>query len=300
MNQIVETFQEITGFNLKSFIQRLSSFFLSDTLIIQNYYTGKIKSLPIRVIENLKQLKKDYHYFEEILADYKNQFNTVEYWELIEVVDYLGLKLTTVENYWKFLKSSLQNGQYSLGLYSNTVIKENQDLETIALETNEKWEDIALRNLLIEEDYTKEGGNKISIANANNVFFVNIKSIIDSPIGERIYGKDISNKISFNDNDIVTLEYKKTLKQTFNNLLGLRKGDIPENPNLGIEEDLFVGNSVEGFLYPVLFRQLNETFSSDDSFKSVLIKKIELVEDSIRIQIDAITRLDEIETGTIN
>jgi len=92
------------------------------------------------------------------------------------------------------------------------------------------WANLALKNDLREEDYTPEGGFLIK---ANFDFVASdfrINAIVDSPIGDRVLGLDIANKIEFdvNEQDLVVLSPKDTFTQNANNLLNLRKGDNPE------------------------------------------------------------------------
>ena len=63
------------------------------------------------------------------------------------------------------------------------------------------------------------------------------------------------------------------------------KGDNPEFVSNGLSEELVVGNNINSISYPLLTRQLKETFRRDDSIDSMLINKIERVQDGLFLEL---------------
>ncbi len=168
--------------------------------------------------------------------------------------------------------------------------RQNQTLEQMVDElgsddAQQDWIEIALKNNLNEEQYTTDGGVLLKI-NLQGARTMRILSVVDIMVGDRIYGKDISSKITFdsNENDLKVLNYKETLSQTVKILSSLKQNDNPEFPQNGIQKALVVGINQNSVSFPVLLRQLYDTFGNDDTLKTFMITNIERKEDGLFIE----------------
>jgi hypothetical protein len=178
------------------------------------------------------------------------------------------------------------------GIVRNRILRQNQSLENLGYETGNKWEDLAIGNGIIEEDYTIEGGNSVRTPLKFYFNSQNIESCVVSPVGEEIYGRDIEKEFILKNSDIVVLDNKETLFQTCYILISLVKGAIPFRKNMGIGNQDFVG-TVAGFSYPVILRQISDSFKTDDSFSSISLVSIKRDLDKISLDFLIETRLGE-------
>lgn len=87
-------------------------------------------------------------------------------------------------------------GTYDSTFYLQRTLSDYENFEDVArsvgsADPQNDWENIAVRNLINEEDYSAEQGGpmfKISFAPTANF---SIQTVVDHLIGERILGKDI-------------------------------------------------------------------------------------------------------------
>jgi hypothetical protein len=108
-----------------------------------------------------------------------------------------------------------------------------------------------------------------------------------------LYGLDIDRYFSFSGNDIAVLGYKDTILQQTEILVGLVKGSVPEFPQDGISKDL-ITSTVNAIQYPVILRQQAAVFEKDDRYKSIAVNKLESTIDSLSIELQIITKLNEV------
>jgi len=283
---ITDDFLEITGFNAKAFIQRGYDFLTMSLPAMQTrYMSGQDISKYFKEIDNWVD---EYREFCQNFRQYNSQFRNSMYWDLIDKVDSIYSIMLISKKFNKFLRV-VGTGD---GVSNLRILKENQDLESLGEQTGNRWENIALDNDLIEEDYSSAGGNNLIVPLK---FFFNsedIESIVAVPQGDEIYGRDILSEFKFDSSDIFVLGPKGTLFQTVDILLNLVKGSIPLRRSLGVNKQDFSGSLV-GFSYPTIMRQISESFKSDDSFVSLGLGKIEGVGDTVSMEFIVETRLGE-------
>jgi hypothetical protein len=298
MANILDKFKNVTGFDITSYFTDFSSFILSDYAKIVNYcQDGTILSAD--VISRLKDLLSRMQQVTDLFSVYINQLSidTVEIWEVLDYFEATKVTLWTVSNSDRWLRST-KNVFRSNVVNNDFILRQGQDFEQLASEVGysdpaNDWSQIALNNNVIEEDYTFEGGNKLKISFVNNAnYFVNC--VIDSISGEKIYGLDLDKNLIFSDtNDFVILGYRATIIQQTEILVGLVKGSVPEFPLDGIDK-VFSGSNVNAIQYPALLRQQSAVFEKDDRYKSIAINKFDVQAESVAIDIQITTRLDEV------
>ncbi len=83
-------------------------------------------------------------------------------------------------------------------------------------------------------------------------------------------------------------------------LTGLRRGQIPENPNRGIDKKAAIGSNFKTIAYPTIMRQLIDAISTDDSFESVKVENVSTEKDSVFISISAQTIIGDNITGQVS
>jgi hypothetical protein len=93
--------------------------------------------------------------------------------------------------------------------------------------------------------------------------------------------------------DLVVLNYKDTLNQSFKILIDTVQGSVPEFPRDGIDKGLIASN-VNSIQYPVLFRQLSNLFAKDDTFKNFQVTGINREDDATYLDLQTETRLNDV------
>lgn len=307
MKETVEKFYDLTGYDLQTYLLDFADFIEQDRQSIIDFYSGNLDILPSSSIEEMERLLKENNNIEEIFISNKDSFNTTDYVDLVDLISDIGLKLKTIQNTAKWVRSSITDNRYNSDIEVDVTLNQNQTLEQLAkkigyLNEDDEWIELALRNDLIEEDYTSQGTLKLKASLKNNLK-IQIQSVVNIIQGQSIYGRDLQKKLVFENNDLKALGNVDTINQAFIIAVNLKRGDNPEFPNSGLQSDLIVGQNINSILYPSIFRQLFENISSDDTFKSITILNIKQIQnndrDSIQLEIQATSRIDEVITDLI-
>jgi len=183
-------------------------------------------------------------------------------------------------------------------------LKQNQTLERVASDvlgkSQEGWFDVAIENKLTEEDYSMEGGNNIELKFSNVNQGVEINSVVDVMIGKSIYGKDVYRKIQIENEDLKVLNNDETILQAVDILINLKKEDNPDSPNSGLQSAIIIGSNRASLNFPIIERQLTETFNTDDSLQNFSLKELRIDQDSALVDYEVQTRLNETYDGQVS
>lgn len=271
--------ESITNFPVGDFLTDSRNFFRDDYPSIVSFFKGETDFIDKRHIKLLNLLSERSLQLSYIFTDKKSVMNTVDFWQLLEALENLITKFQTTAKISKYLRSSLLQGRNKSGFVFEHVTDQEQTLENISdnlLGVNDfqnKWTEIALENDLKEVDWDISGGEKLNLR--KQIFQANlVTSMIDNTIGEKIYGKDINRFLTYENEDLASLEYRDTVFQTVDILGNLSKGDIPEFKFLGINSDLYKGTNYSQLNYPSISRELERNFRTDDLFRDFEIKKM--------------------------
>lgn len=300
--EIVEEFESITQYPLSKFLLDLNSFLEKDQSNIVSYYSGNISVLNNTSFNNLKNLIEETQTLFSIFSLNKNTFSNYKWWLFLDQIEKIENMLMMIDNSSKWLRSTISKGNFNPNPEVDIPFNQGQTLESIERDVlgssdwTNTWSSLAIKNDLVEEDYTSDAGFLIK-ANFNysqNSFKVN--SIVDNPIGEKVLGIDIDKKMQYVDDDLLVLSPKDTFFQNITILINLRRGDNPEFFNQGINPKLVVGSNVNSLTYPSLFRQITSLFKADDTIKAFEIVSINRVQDSVSIDFDVESRLGDVQS----
>lgn len=305
MKDLVESFQEKTQYNLEVYFINVESFIKKNySKIIEFYSSQKNANSSIRdSFLILESLLRESNTILSIIQNYSDSLDS-RFWDVVELVDDIKLNLLYIQNTPKWLRSSLSKGRYSYGVENEELLKQRETLELLSkrLGSSNKetdWTYIALRNDLPEEGYTSEGGIDLIIQYFNRLS-LSLESVVDSNIiGQKVYGRDLSKKIQFLDDDLEILTYKETIFQAVSILVNLRQGDNPEFIEDGIQSSLIIGSNKNSLPYQILLRQLYSTFQKDDTLKSLRIVELKSLQDSLTLTLEVETRINEIIQDSI-
>jgi hypothetical protein len=295
--------EEFSGFPILSLFEEIEVFLrdgISSIISQFRYNSGSIDSKPFKEME---QIQEKITNAISALSSNREAFSFYCTWVVLEQLEETQSRILTYQNYDIWSRSSTIKQAFSGPIESDYVQRQGESLEDIeklasSVNPNESWYNLALRNNLREEDYTPQGGTplKIIFRNVDGLVIRTVVDVIDS--APKVYGRDISKKIRFVEEDLEWLDNEATKKQSIDILLSLKKGDNPNN-NLGIDEQAVLGTNKNSLLFPSIFRQLSEIFKSDDSFLGIQVQKINLEQDAVFIDVNILTRANEVETGTL-
>lgn len=305
VNKAIQEFKELTDFNVSEFLIRSSQFFTDNHPKIINWYKGttdepdsqSFKNLFLMLIESTKCLS--------IFADIRPNFDLKFYhFELLEELENIHVQLTKCIWLSKLLRSTRTQNSWKSKIELDYVMKKYDTLEKVQREQikfsnfDNDWWELALRNDLSEPDYDIKGGKSLKLP-VNFKAGQFLKSVVDNPIDDKMYGRDINRKLTFKDDDLDTLGYKETALQSLDVFLETRLGTIPEFPKLGYNESLVTGSNKGTISLPILQRQILNIFRTDDSFTNYKITKIEWVDDAFFLEFEINTVRGEVLSKSI-
>lgn len=297
-------FEKKIKFPFIELFKEMDSFFRKEMPSIKKQYESESlnDSTPFKKLEKIEiEIKKGI----ESITNKKDRLNDYKLWVILEDLELAQERILNLKNYNLWSRSNRLKNKLSGQNEIDYVTEQQETLEDIerkALSQNpdETWYELAVRNDLKEEDYDSEGGTPIKViyrGNNSGTFIRTTIDIIDK--GEKIYGRDLNKKIQFLDDDLLSLDNQGTKIQSVEILSGLRKGSNPKFLNSGVDMNSVVGSNRNSILFPSIFRQLVETFRTDDSFSGVGLKRINIEKDALFVDFEVYTRFNEvIETVT--
>lgn len=300
----VEKFQKTTNFDLQPFFELYVDFSNIHFSRISNYYTGR-SARPNDSFDILNQLVDYKIAILNILMSYKHQLTNMIMWELVEDIDDIFTRIQTAQNAPKWLRVSSTKASFIQSPEIEYITSQNETLEDVSIlrlgddQGENNWKDIALRNQLVEEGYTPQGGALLSVNLRGVISQFTILSVVDTIIGKSVYGVDLKAKLEYIDDDLVVLSNDQTIIQSVLILSQMRKGDAPEFRDIGLQQAVAVGSTRGAIQFPAIFRQLADTFSTDDSLKDFRLIDLRFDKDGLRLDFEINTRLDEVLNQTL-
>lgn len=293
-------------FDMNAYLDAYYYFLLYQYPLIISYYQGNLETIDQSNFNSLSSLANMSTQLMNILRESKDDFISYSDWQFIDYVTDMNEKVLMMSKVYKFVRSSKVKTNFSSELKYEYNIGQNESLERISRKQlnnsspDNDWQNIAIENNIKEIDYTSETGNNIVLAIKLNSQALGITSIIDSVEGIRVLGLDLSQQLSFIENDLFVLDYNKTFEQCVAILLNLLKEDIPEFPDMG--RTINIGSNVNVFTFGSNVREIAEAISSDDSIVDFTILNInnDFANKQVFINCSLRSRLDQISvTKTI-
>lgn len=305
---ILREFEEITQKDLKTFLQKTVAFLKTDRVSIVNYYNGtnfKISSSSFQLFE---QLQKELTSFFEVYQLNSGVFNNSRWWDVLDLLEQIDNSFASLRNIHRWSRSSITRFGYDPNMQINYTLTENQTLERVSQDIlmeqdpNNDWYKIAIANDLTEEEYTIDGGTEIQLSYPRINKGLRLKSVVDVIVGAKVYGIDLNKKLTFNEDedgysDLTLLNHKETVFQSVNILTLLKKNSNPDFANEGLQTSVIIGGNRALLNFPVIVRQLKQTFQTDDSLKNFMVKNIAFEQDNLLISYEVETRLNETYDG---
>lgn len=302
---IIDRFKKITNYDLLPFY--------SVANVICTQYQQNSNNLNTYLDPNtnkvLQQLKSAIDDILALFETYKTQLVETIFFQLLDNIETIDDTVTTLLNakkWGRYFKSSLIENQIPEVDY---VLRQNQTLESVAANVlqsdnpNDDWFDIALNNDLNEEKYSSQGGVNLKLPlHLIGLRSINIQSVVDVIDQDTIKGKDIYRVLTFvydpeiDSDDLKNVTGYDCAKQATEILASLVQGDNPDFPGRGMQREIVIGTNLAFLNYPTILRQLNDTFSDDDTLINFNITNFQQQGTAIFVEFQVQTRVGELIT----
>ena len=275
---VANEFENITKFALLQYFQDYRDFLQNDYSDVYAYFSGATESIDSSKINKINNLLSRSNNLIRTFQTFAGKLGNVGYWELQQYCQDLKDTLERISKLPKYLRTAKTCRGYKHFIQITEDIGGMKTVQDVADKIgNITEQELILNNDLEEEDYDIDKLSQIT-ALVDNKRGVVVTTIMEQPIGRKIYGKDIDRKITFQDNDLSRVVYESNIEQKSDILLGLIKGDIPEFPVLG--KDIQIG-SYSQYNYAELVSDLRDNFLQDDIFESIDITDIDVKDGEI-------------------
>ena len=295
---IAINFQNITKFDLRQYFIDYRDFLTNDFPDVSNYYAGKTETIDAAKIKRLKDLITRSRNLLQQFSTFATKFSNVGFWELQQYCQDLNETLERITKLPKYNRVSKSPRGYKPYIQASYSVGGMRTMEDVAREIGDTTteSELILNNDLEEENYDID---KLSNINAlvNNTSGVVVDTILETPIGNRVYGRDIQRKIEIEGNDLKIVEWEDNVEQKVEILLMLEYGDIPEMPNLG--RAVIEGSNYRDYNYTELLTDLRNVFYQDDLFAYVGITDVSYKDGDISVNVEVNTKYIYSTTKTI-
>lgn len=286
---IANEFQNITKFELQSYFTDYRDFLQDDYGDVYSYYSGESESIDVDKIKTLEDLMGRSNDLIRTFQTFAGKLGNVGYWELQRYCQDLKDTLERISKLPKYCRTAKTCRGYKPYIQVSEDIGGMRTVQDVAqlLGNNISEQELILNNDLEEGDYEIDKLSQIKALVPNNTDVV-VETILEQPIGKRIYGKDIYQKITFSDNDLVIVKYEENIEQKCDILMQLTKGDVPEMPTFG--KSVVTGSTYNGYNYSALVTDLQDNFLQDDLFESVTVTDIDYKNGDIYVTCEILTK----------
>lgn len=267
---------------LEDFFIKYRRFMSQYLSLIVDYYSENTRTFPQDAIAALFDLFTQFLIVKNAYDIPTQSLKQTLDREQLYAIQTTFLKLFSI-NRW--LRSSITAFGKSTQLKQVNILNQNEATDAYI---QQQPFDFFFTNNLLEQDYSLEGGNSIEIA-ATASTNKKLESVVDYSQADTRKGKDISRIFSFSDTDIVTVEKDACVIQQVENLLIIRKGDIYSSPHLGISQEVLIGTTQNLLNLPVLTREMQILFNTDDFFIDFYIIDFLSEQDNLSIDFALVT-----------
>lgn len=306
---VVLEFQQYTQTDLRQFLIDVRSFMQNERMAIIRFYQGESTTINKNYYKTFKGLQNRLATVFEAYRLHSNQFKDYSWWELIELLENIDSSFDNLQNIHRWSRSSISRFGFDPNVQLQYFLTENQTLERVSKDIllndypNDDWQEIAINNNLREEDYTPEGGVGILLSTISSSNNLKLNAVVDVIQGETVYGLDVDRKLTFTDDeengfDLAVLSYDNTITQAVDILILLKKNSNPDKPNDGIQSNVIIGGNRAAMNFPIVIRQLKQTFATDDTLQNFTVKNLEFDQDNVLATFEVYTRLGEVIENT--
>lgn len=273
-SDVVSDFEKITKFAITEYFEKYRNFMRDDYAYLAAYYGGTIESVTPYTVSTFEDLRKKSKVLMQQFINFSYRLSNCGFWELQtycqDLHDVLE-KLTKLPKYFrtsKTVRGYMPYVQVASDIGGMKTVKDVAD--AIGTDTVSEMS-LIITNDLQEMDWEIDQLSSVT-AFINNKTDVVVDTILEQPIGRRIYGRDINRKITIRDNDLDVREYEDNVEQKCDILLTLEQGDVPEYPYFGRVG--FTGKNASSYNYAQLLHDLKLIFLRNSLFNLITIDDV--------------------------
>lgn len=274
-SDIVSDFENITKFALLDYLEQYRDFMQNDFSYISSYYNGDRASVDSSYISNFNSLRTHSKTLMQQFINFSHRLSNCGFWELQEYCQDLNDTLEKITKLPKYYRTSKTVRGYQPYIQVKGNIGGMKTVKDLAEEISSNG--VSEISLIIDNDLQEKDWeiDQLSAVTAfvNNQVDVVVETILEQPVGNQIYGKDIARKITLEDNDIAVKKYEDNVEQKCDILLELERGNIPEMPAFG--KNPLQGTNMANYNYAELVKDLQSVFLQDDLFESIEVTNVE-------------------------
>ena len=274
-SNIVTQFENITKFALLQYFEDYRDFMQNDFSYISEYYNGDTSSIDASHISNFNALRTKSKTLMQQFINFSHRLSNCGFWELQEYCQDLNDVLEKITKLPKYYRTSKTVRGYQPYIQVKSNIGGLKTVQDLSQEINS--EGVSEISLIIDNDLQEKDWNIDELSSitafVNNQTDVVVETILEQPIGNQIYGKDINRKITLENNDLAVKKYEDNVEQKCDILLSLERGNIPEMPNFG--KNRTQGTNMSDYNYTELVKDLQSVFLQNDLFEDIEISDIE-------------------------
>jgi hypothetical protein len=299
LESVIIDFENITKYPLVSFMERFQDFSSRSYPHIDRYFSGKTENIDNEHLMSLQWLTDEIKTLNAQFKNFSNRFEICGYWELMEFIENLNDLIERTNKLPKFRRTVLTKRGYKPYVQMDGTIGSFRTAEDVTSniinfdDQNSAWQNLMRDNDMDEGDWEIDELKPITTYVDNRINVV-VTTILDQPVGERVYGIDIARKIKFDslNNDLNLVVYRNNINQKIDILLELNKGDVPEDNQFGKDLSHAVGSNASQIGYLLLARDIVSTFMQNDLFDYVSVVSMEQQEDSLQVRLNIKTKYD--------
>lgn len=299
-SDIIIEFKNVTKFDLLQYFKNYRDFMQNDFSYISSYYKGDTTSIDSSYIINLNNLIKNSKNLMQHLINFSSELSNCGFWELQGYCQDLNDTLEKITKLPKYNRVSVTKRGYQPYIQAEGSIGGMKTVQDLAQEINSSAISeisLILDNDLFETNWEIDKLSEITALIDNRTDIV-VETILEEPIGEKIYGKDILRKITISDNDLLVVEYRDNIEQKCDILLELKLGDIPEIPTLG--KNIYSGKNIGNYNYTELVKDLQSVFLQDDLFDSIEVTDVIFAQGNVNVSCSIKTKYSYSTVKTLN
>lgn len=274
-SDIVSDFENITKFALLDYLEQYRDFMQNDFSYISSHYNGDTASVDSSYISNFNSLRTKSKTLMQQFINFSHRLSNCGFWELQEYCQDLNDTLEKITKLPKYYRTSKTVRGYQPYIQVKGNIGGMKTVKDLAEEISSNG--VSEISLIIDNDLQEKDWeiDQLSAVTAfvNNQVDVVVETILEQPVGNQIYGKDIARKITLEDNDIAIKKYEDNVEQKCDILLELERGNIPEMPAFG--KNPLQGTNMANYNYAELVKDLQSVFLQDDLFESIEVTNVE-------------------------
>lgn len=274
-SDIVSDFENITKFALLDYLEQYRDFMQNDFSYISSYYNGDTASVDSSYISNFNSLRTKSKTLMQQFINFSHRLSNCGFWELQEYCQDLNDTLEKITKLPKYYRTSKTVRGYQPYIQVKGNIGGMKTVKDLAEEISSNG--VSEISLIIDNDLQEKDWeiDQLSAVTAfvNNQVDVVVETILEQPVGNQIYGKDIARNITLEDNDIAVKKYEDNVEQKCDILLELERGNIPEMTAFG--KNPLQGTNMANYNYAELVKDLQSVFLQDDLFESIEVTNVE-------------------------